>query len=520
MADKHIADCESGFKVIAMGPDACKVGKPVIPFDSMQTLSNKQTHSNNVNARGEPVLHVGSIVNGTQSNAGQGVVSGTSGGSGHCVILTGAASVCVNGQPTARHESLAAINNGNTIAQVNSGTAAPNGAIDGNQQPCNQRPQTSETLDKLKQWQKDLQDSNFNPDKLDGIVDFKSANETLDSWIAGLRPSDDSWAVTKIEAGRARAEMGFLKDGVMGLGQLLYMAAKAATPQAIMLRQIDGAILAENVRLGNVCVQSVADDAKKLKDSIVKGVTKKIDEIGQAWTKGDIGDKTQIATRAGLEIVTLAAGVVTKAAAVAKAAQTAQAVKLAEAAQVAEAAAAQSLAAAQKISEAAKAADLTAEIAKIEAAAEVAKGKKISKATAGKPKAEPDGVVIKKKRKPSQPNKKKWEEKGGKVKENPDGSTTYTSKDGKSVTYNKEGYPDFSEHKMAEVKIDNLSGDYIKDAKMANEASNLPKNLGIDKSLGNVTWHHVEDGKTMQLIPKLIHDEFSHTGGASILRSK
>lgn len=117
-----------------------------------------------------------------------------------------------------------------------------------------------------------------------------------------------------------------------------------------------------------------------------------------------------------------------------------------------------------------------------------------------------------KKRSPRKPNREKWEKEGGTVKDHPDGSTTYTRKDGTSVTYNKEGYPDFSKHSVAEVKIDGLKGQYGPDEKIANKA------IGLDKTPDNYVWHHVEDGKTMQLVPKDIHAAFPHTGGASVIR--
>lgn len=47
------------------------------------------------------------------------------------------------------------------------------------------------------------------------------------------------------------------------------------------------------------------------------------------------------------------------------------------------------------------------------------------------------------------------------VKEHPDGSTIYTNKDGISVKYNKEGYPDFSPYSPEPpVKINNMKGDH------------------------------------------------------------
>lgn len=122
------------------------------------------------------------------------------------------------------------------------------------------------------------------------------------------------------------------------------------------------------------------------------------------------------------------------------------------------------------------------------------------------------GVGGNAKRKPRQPNKKKWEENGGTVVDNPDGSTTYATKDGVSVTYGKEGFPDFSQHSVADVKIDPMTGVGNGDFKLANEAAGLPS------TPDGFTWHHVEDGTTMQLVPTDVHGSFPHTGGASIAR--
>lgn len=32
------------------------------------------------------------------------------------------------------------------------------------------------------------------------------------------------------------------------------------------------------------------------------------------------------------------------------------------------------------------------------------------------------------------------------------------------------------------------------------------------------TWHHVEDGRTMQLIPQRLHNAVRHTGGCAIIK--
>ena len=47
---------------------------------------------------------------------------------------------------------------------------------------------------------------------------------------------------------------------------------------------------------------------------------------------------------------------------------------------------------------------------------------------------------------------------------------------------------------------------------MANKAAGL-----LETPYGK-TWHHVEDGKTMQLVPENLH-KIGHTGGASLLKS-
>ncbi len=125
-------------------------------------------------------------------------------------------------------------------------------------------------------------------------------------------------------------------------------------------------------------------------------------------------------------------------------------------------------------------------------------------------------TVHKPKRKPIQPDKKKWKENGGTVKKNPDGSTTYTNKDGISVTYNQDGYPDFSPHSPKKpVRIEGMKGDHYYDYKAANAAIGR---TGVKPPKG-YTWHHMEDGEHMQLVPKDIHRDFPHTGGASKVKN-
>ena len=80
------------------------------------------------------------------------------------------------------------------------------------------------------------------------------------------------------------------------------------------------------------------------------------------------------------------------------------------------------------------------------------------------------------------------------------------------VKFNEKGFPDFSPYAIEEVKLDGLTGRYRTDAKLANEKA------GLAKTPKGYVWHHVEDGKTMQLIPRDIHQAARHTGGAAVLR--
>lgn len=136
-----------------------------------------------------------------------------------------------------------------------------------------------------------------------------------------------------------------------------------------------------------------------------------------------------------------------------------------------------------------------------------------------------DGVKIKtlekkpkKIPKPRKPNEKKWRKKGGTIKQNRDGSVTYTNKNGQSVTYNKDGYPDFGPHEKGRVEIENMKGDKT-DFTKADKAYRNKIGDQSWKKPDDMTWHHNQDGKTMQLVNSELHEEFQHTGGASISRN-
>lgn len=80
------------------------------------------------------------------------------------------------------------------------------------------------------------------------------------------------------------------------------------------------------------------------------------------------------------------------------------------------------------------------------------------------------------------------------------------------VKFTSEGFPDFSSYSNKTVKVNNLRGDTYYDFIKSNQAAGyklIPKGF---------TWHHVEDGTTMMLVPADLHGAVRHTGGASLIK--
>ncbi|RSK31951.1 T7SS effector LXG polymorphic toxin [Bhargavaea beijingensis] len=109
------------------------------------------------------------------------------------------------------------------------------------------------------------------------------------------------------------------------------------------------------------------------------------------------------------------------------------------------------------------------------------------------------------------PNPRKWIEKGGRVYIDKDGTWIYQHSDGHFVRY-PNGFPDFKEAGFVkqEINIGRFES-YNTDFKRADElAPNGPRDAK------NNTWHHHQDGKTMQEINKEIHKEYTHRGGMAL----
>lgn len=110
------------------------------------------------------------------------------------------------------------------------------------------------------------------------------------------------------------------------------------------------------------------------------------------------------------------------------------------------------------------------------------------------------------------------------------GHGKWTSDDGKYSVEYREGYPDFSNAKgpagsdiiKGKVEID-MSGNRKADDRLADEA--MRKIHGDDWSKPDgYTWHHNEDGTTMELVRRDVHDKAesgaAHAGGASLVKSE
>jgi hypothetical protein len=103
---------------------------------------------------------------------------------------------------------------------------------------------------------------------------------------------------------------------------------------------------------------------------------------------------------------------------------------------------------------------------------------------------------------------------------------------GKPINF-KEGYPDFSEYTYkakgvdgkeisGEVEIEmsrtgNRSDDFSRARQAMSQKTGIA-NFHEDDLPGEWTWHHSEDGATMQLVPSSLHKNVSHSGGISIAK--
>ena len=110
------------------------------------------------------------------------------------------------------------------------------------------------------------------------------------------------------------------------------------------------------------------------------------------------------------------------------------------------------------------------------------------------------------------PNPDKWFKKNGNISIDDEGVWTYHDWEGNSVSY-PDGYPDFKSAGMVkqEVNIGPFEG-YNKDFPRADE---LAPNGAISE---NSTWHHHQDGITLQEVLTKLHERYRHRGGMSKIK--
>lgn len=83
------------------------------------------------------------------------------------------------------------------------------------------------------------------------------------------------------------------------------------------------------------------------------------------------------------------------------------------------------------------------------------------------------------------------------------------------VRFSERGFPDFSPYaKETAVFEPHFSGVRELDAPRANRMVHL------EETPEDWVWHHVEDGKTMQLVPEDLHEAVRHAGGVSIVKGR
>jgi hypothetical protein len=75
------------------------------------------------------------------------------------------------------------------------------------------------------------------------------------------------------------------------------------------------------------------------------------------------------------------------------------------------------------------------------------------------------------------------------------------------VRFTRDGYPDFGPYSLHTVRFKKgFTGDRAKDNVIANREFEAPDGY---------TWHHHQDGRTLQLVPTDMHEAIRHGGGVA-----
>ncbi|MET8776241.1 HNH endonuclease [Nocardia sp. NPDC004654] len=97
----------------------------------------------------------------------------------------------------------------------------------------------------------------------------------------------------------------------------------------------------------------------------------------------------------------------------------------------------------------------------------------------------------------------------------PDLRTKYPA----SVQFTHDGFPDFSPYAKNTVKFDRPQFDPPRfTGNRSSDFTNANRMAGYRQTPDGYTWHHHQDGKTMQLVPTDLHDAVRHAGGVAIAK--
>lgn len=125
--------------------------------------------------------------------------------------------------------------------------------------------------------------------------------------------------------------------------------------------------------------------------------------------------------------------------------------------------------------------------------------------------AKPPKTALNPRKKPLYaPTISKWYKKGGSIEILDNGNWKFTDWEHNSVEYEGDE-PNYDKYARQQVDIEGMTGDCTTDFTKADNSAPLGR-----KKRGN-TWHHKQNMRTMQEVPRDIHERFTHYGARHLL---
>lgn len=164
---------------------------------------------------------------------------------------------------------------------------------------------TSKRLDELKAQREANNKNLIDTDAADEYVRFDDLHGSLNELISNIK--GEPGTVGDYAAQGTRGLLGFVKDALVGVGELAYEGSKLAinvqqsmmTPAGIQGQILDGQILLEEIRLGNVTTGTMTSGATNTATSIGKAI---VSPVTKPWAEGQYVESV---TRGLAEIATL-----------------------------------------------------------------------------------------------------------------------------------------------------------------------------------------------------------------------